>query len=166
MAYKVTDYINFGDSIMIIQDGCIKIISLEDFIKMFALGGFSICEAWLNCVDGIGSFGEPEPQPDTPPTMQDLFLNPTNRENNLLFTADDFLNKYFDEDGDAFGKVIITGGDVSGFKLNGVPIQIGMIILATDLNKITYDSKNQDASFVQDLFFDTYDVNNVKAISI
>lgn len=166
MAYKVTDYINFGDSIMIIQDGCIKIISLEDFIKMFALGGFSICEAWLNCIDGIGTFSPPEESEDTPPTMQDLFLNPTNRQNDIVFTSDDFLNKYFDEQGDAFGKIIITGGDVSGFELDGQPIQLGMVILASDLSKITYDSKNQDASFIQDLFFDTYDVNNVKAISI
>ena len=86
---------------MIIQDGCIKIISLDDFMKNFALGGFSICEAWLNCIDGIGGFGEGEGEVDRPPTMQDLFLNPQNREGNIFFTTDDFISKYFDEDGDA-----------------------------------------------------------------
>lgn len=166
MAYQHTDYINMNDYVMIFQDGCIKIILFEDFIKGISLGGFSVCQAWLNCVGGIGLFTNDNIPVDTPPTMQDLYLGLQNKEQNKKFTSDDFLSKYYDAEGDVFGKIIITGGDVSGYTLNGNIIHIGLVIPANELMNLEYDSKAQDASYTQDLFFDAYDVNNVKAESV
>lgn len=165
MAIPITDYINGDDYVMIVQDGCIKHILFEDFIKIISLGGFSICQSWLNCVGGIGVFPGEMPI-DTPPTMEDLFISLQNRQQNKAFTDDDFISKYYDAEGDAFGKIIITGGDVTGYSLNGIPLYIGMLIQVNELNNLEFDAKNQDASYTQDLFFEAYDINNVKAISI
>lgn len=165
MATPITDYINVDDYVMIIQDGCIKNIRFEDFISGISLGGFSVCQAWLNCIGGIGVFPGEEPI-DTPPTMEDLFISLQNREQNRMFTSDEFLNKYYDAEGDAFGKIIITGGDPTGYSLNGIPVYIGMLIPANELMDLEFDAKNQDASYTQDLFFEAYDINNVKAESI
>lgn len=166
MATPITDYVNINDYVMIVQDGCIKNIRFEDFIKGISLGGFSVCKAWLNCVQGIGVFPTEIPPADTPPNMEDLFISLQNREQNRMFTSDDFLDKYFDEDGDALGKIIITGGDVSGYYLNGTQVYIGQVINVDQLMNLKLDAKNQDASYTQDLFFDAYDINNVKANSI
>lgn len=166
MATPITDYVNINDYVMIFQDGCIKNIRFEDFIKGISLGGFSVCQAWLNCVGGIGEF-PPDGQPiDTPPTMEDLFISLQNREQNKKFTTDDFLDKYYDSEGNALGKIIITGGDVSGYTLSGNIVYAGMVISVNELMNLEYDSKNQDASYTQDLFFEAYDINNVKAESI
>lgn len=166
MPTPITDYINIDDYVMIVQDGCIKHIRFEDFIKGISLGGFSVCQAFLNCVGGIGNF-PPEGQPiDTPPTMEDLFISLQNREQNKTFTTDDFLNKYYDVEGNALGKIIITGGDVTGYSLNGTSVYVGMLIEVDQLLNLQLDAKNQDASYTQDLFFEAYDINNVKAESI
>lgn len=165
MGYKVTDHINMGDYVMILQDGCVKIILFEDFIKNITLGGFSVCQAWLNCVCGIGLFTTDEIPLNTPPQMQDLYITLQNRGVNA-FTSDDFLNKYYDAENDAFAKIIITGGDVSGYKLNNNILHIGMLIDANDLSNLTYEAKNQDATYTQDLFFEAYDENNIKAESV
>lgn len=165
MAVKETDYIEMNDYVMIVQDGCIKHIRYEDFISGISLGGFSVCAAWLNCIVGIGDFIDDETPVNHPPTMQDLFINLQNKGMNA-FTSDDFLSKYYDQENDAFGKIIITAGDVTGYKLNGNDIHIGMVIPADQLSQLTYQAKNQDVSYTQDLFFDAYDVNNVKAESI
>ena len=165
--YTIATDISADDYIMIIQDGCIKIISYEDFIKEVSLGGFSICEAWLNCVDGIGTFDNiTAPDADTPPTMQDLFVSMQNRQQDRMFAQNEFLTKYYDAEGDAFGKIIIVGGDVSNFKLNGVPVSVGMVIDIADIPQLEYDAKDQDAAYIQELFFEAYDINNVKATSI
>lgn len=165
MAVKETDYIEMNDYVMIVQDGCIKHIRYEDFISGISLGGFSVCAAWLNCIVGIGDFIDDETPVNHPPTMQDINLSLQNRGLNA-FTSDDFISRYYDAENDAFGKIIITGGDVTGYKLNGVDVYIGMIIQANELATLSYQSKNQDGSYIQDLFFDAYDVNNVKAESI
>ena len=164
MGYKETYYIEMDDHVMILQDGCVKIIRFEDFISGISLGGFSVCAAWLNCVSGIGDFIDDETPVNNPPTMEDLNIALQNRGVNA-FTSDSFLSKYYDEENDAFGKIIITGGDVSGYKLNGNPVTIGMMIPADQLANLTYEAKNQDGSYTQDLFFDAYDENNVKAQS-
>lgn len=166
MGYKETDYIEMNDHVMIIQGRCVKIIRYEDFIKNISLGGFSVCGAWLNCVGGIGTFTTDLVPVDTKPTMQDLYITLQNRESNKAFTSDDFIEKYYDADGDEFGKIIITGGDPNGYTLDGVPIHIGKIINANELAKLKFDSRNQDDSYTQDLFFEAYDINNVKAESI
>ena len=166
MANTYTDYVNMDDYVMIVQDGCIKRIKFEDFIKGISLGGFSVCQAWLNCVCGIGLFTTDETPIDTPPEMGDLYMNLENREQNKKYTSDDFLSKYYDAEGNPLGKIIITGGDVSGYTLNGNIIHIGQVIPTDQLMNLEYDSRNQDASYTQDLFFEAYDVNNVKAISV
>lgn len=166
MPTPTTDYVNMDDYVMIFQDGCIKNIRFEDFIKIISLGGFSVCQAWLNCIGGIGLFPSEGEPINTPPTMEDLFISLQNREQNRMFTSDEFLSKYYDAEGDAFGKIIITGGDVTGYTLSNTPVYIGMLIPANELGNLEFDSKNQDASYTQDLFFEAYDVNNVKAESI
>lgn len=161
--YTVANHIDLEDYIMIVQDGCVKILSFEDYISIVQLGGFSICEAWLKCVSGIGTFSGETPT-DTPPEMNDIFKAISNRQQDLMITSDDFLNSYYDAQGDAFGKIIIVGGDVTNFKLNGVQINIGQAISATELlSGLEYDAKNQDAGYGQELLFETYDINNVKA---
>lgn len=165
MAQPVTDYIKLDDYVMIFQDGCIKRILFSDFIKDISLGGFSVCEAWLNCVSGIGLFTTDDTPPDTPPQMSDLYI-PLDNRNDKAFASEDFLSKYYDAEGDAFGKIIITGGDVTGYTLNGNIVHIGMVIPANQLMDLDYDSRNQDASYYQDLFFEAYDINNVKAESV
>lgn len=165
--YTIAEDLHPEDYIMIIQDGCVKIISYEEFIKDISLGGFSICEAWLNCVEGIGEFDDDQSgEVDTPPTMQDLFISLNNRQQDKMFASDDFISKYYDAEGDAFGKIIITGGDVSNWTLNGQPLSVGMVIESAQLSGLEYDAKNQDAAYIQDLFFEAYDINNVKATSI
>lgn len=166
MATPVTDYVKMDDFVMIVQDRCIKHIRFEDFIKNITLGGFSVCQAWLNCVCGIGLFTDDNIPVDTPPQMEDLYVTLENRQQNKVFTTDDFLSKYYDAEGDAFGKIIITGGDITGYTLNGVNIHIGQVILANELMNLELDAKNQDASYTQDLYFEAYDVNNVKAESV
>lgn len=161
-----TDHIDLDDYVMIIQDGCIKNIRFEDFISGISLGGFSVCQAFLNCVHGIGDFPDDDVPVDTPPTMEDLYVSLENRQQNYIFTENDFLSKYYDAENDEFGKIIITGGDVSGYTLNGWPIFVGMVINANELSNLQLDAKDQDASYIQDLFFEAYDINNVKAESI
>lgn len=165
MATPITDYVNLDDYVIIFQDGCIKNIRFEDFISGISLGGFSVCQAWLNCVGGIGVFPGEVPV-NEPPTMEDLFIPLQNRQQNRMFTSDDFLSRYYDAEGDAFGKIIITGGDPTGYSLNGVSVYIGMLIPVNQLTDLKFNAKNQDASYTQDLFFEAYDINNVKAISI
>ena len=161
--FTLADHIDLEDYIMIVQDGCVKILSFEDYISVVQLGGFSICEAWLKCVSGIGVFSGETPT-DTPPEMNDIFKSIVNRQQDVMITSDDFLNAYYDAEGDSLGKIIIVGGDVSSFKLNGVPVYIGQVITATELlSGLEYDARNQDAGYGQDLFFETYDVNNVIA---
>lgn len=164
--YTTTEHISFEDYVMIIQDGCIKIISYENFIKQISLGGFSIYEAWLNSIEGIGAFSGDYTPIDTPPTMQDLFVSLSNRQQDKIFTSDDFLSKYYDAEGDSMGKIVVVGGDVNGFTLNGTPIYIGQVITVGELAGLRITARNQDAAYIQDLFFEAYDINNVKATSI
>lgn len=162
VANKITETISSDDYVVIVQDGCVKEISYQDFISGVFLGGFSICQSWLNCVEGIGEFEDPIPDEDHKPVMQNIILSINNRTQNIL-VGDDFINAYYDEDGDEFGKIIITSGDVSGFNIAGVPLYIGQVIPANQVALIEYDGKDVDSSYNQEWFFETYDVNNVKA---
>ena len=163
--FEETDHIDIEDFVMIVQNGCVKIISYEEFIKKISLGGFSIMESWLNGIDGIGLWSDGVIPIDTPPTMQDITFQLENRTQNHIIPSDDFLNKFNDVDGDLFGKIVVSHGDVSGYTYNGQPLYIGQILNREDLinGTIEYDAKNQDAAYGQEWFFETYDENNVKA---
>ncbi|MDR6548546.1 hypothetical protein J2810_004636 [Chryseobacterium rhizosphaerae] len=161
---KQTDHINYTDGVLIIQDGCIRWVSYEEFIKEISLGGFTICEAIMKCFDGLGIFEEtPEPT-DTPPTFQDVVINLTNRTQNFVITSDLFLANYYDAEGDEFAKIVITGGDLSGVTYNGSPVYQGLVITADQLVHFEYDAKNIDSGYQQMVEIDVYDENNVKAI--
>lgn len=157
---ELTDYIS------IVRDGCYRRILFSDFLKVIVLGGYSACESWLNCVEGIGDPDEGiiEIPIDTPPTMSDLFIQLNNRQQNRFFSSDEFLTKYYDAENNTFKKIIITGGDLSGYYYNEVPIYIGLVIYADELSELKYDAKNTDSSYQQELWFDAYDENNVKAV--
>lgn len=132
MAIPITDYVNMNDYVMIVQDGCIKHIRFEDFIKGISLGGFSVCEAWLNCVGGIGVFPGELPPTNTPPTMEDLFISLQNREQNRIFTTNEFLDKYYD-DGiiQGFDYQDVTQKTISIINICSVPFNIlGMDIFS------------------------------------
>lgn len=160
---KQTDHINPEDGILILQDNCIRWISYLDFVETISLGGFKICEAVLNCFDGIGYFEDYTPPEDTPPVFQDIYVNLANRTQNFVIASDLFLNNYYDAEGDAFGKVIITGGDMSNVTFNNQPIYQGLIINADELVNFQFDAKNVDTGYQQVIEIDVYDENNVKA---
>ncbi|MDY3445535.1 hypothetical protein PG616_11880 [Riemerella anatipestifer] len=162
---KLTKDISSEDFIMIVQDGCIKIISYEDFIKDISLGGFSICKSVLNCWENMGEFDDQSSQPsDTPPKFTDVITNLKNRTQGYVIPTDDFLNNYYDADGDDFSKVIITGGDLSGVKFKQQPVYIGLVISVEELGELSYDAKDIDKAYQQVIDIEVYDENNIKAI--
>ena len=165
MGYTRTDHINFNDDIMIVQDGCIKVISLENFLHDFYLGGFDICEAIKNCNEGIGGTGTIDPT-DRRPTMRNLIIPISELISEHDFSQSEFEDKYFDADGDDFGKIIIIGGNTTNFRLNGNPVYVGQSILKSELSNLKYRRTADVTSYQQELLFDTYDVNNVKAVAI
>ncbi|MGK6342831.1 hypothetical protein ACMGDK_11365 [Chryseobacterium sp. DT-3] len=159
---KITDHINFNDYVMIVQDKCIRMITYEEFIKEIVLGGFSICQAVLNCWESMGDFEDP-PVVDHPPTFEDLYISLANRTQNFVITSDLFLQNYHDQDGDEFAKIIITGGDLSGVTLNDVPIHVGQVVTADDMVNFKFSAKDIDGGYQQTIDIEVYDENNVKA---
>lgn len=153
------------DYVLVVVNGCVKRITKADFIRGISLGGFSIIELWLLGISGVGLWTTGGGTPDTPPTMGNITLSLANRVQDTVLPSDEFLDKYYDADGDAFGKIVIAGGDVSGWTYNGTPLFIGQALTADNLinGNIEYDSKSQDASYLQEWFFETYDINNVIA---
>ena len=43
----------------------------------------------------------------------------------------------------------ITGGDLTGLTLNGVPVTIGQVIPKASLNLVQYNAKFQDTAYEQ-----------------
>lgn len=160
----ITD-LGVDDHIIVIVDGCVRRITKADFIKDVYLGGFSICASWLNCVRGIGVFTGEIPTVNNPPIMGNIAVHLEGGTQDYIFPSDAFINQYYDEEGDAFGKIIIVGGDLSGYSINGNPLYIGQVLIASELSQITYDTKNTTSAYLQEWFFETYDENNIQAIS-
>ena len=156
-----TDHIGSEDYIVVIQDGCARKLPYKEFIKNVVLGGSSICEAWLDCIEGIGCVDQEVPVIDIPPTIGNLVFNIPNRKKDNKITMQDFLETYFDNDGDALARVEIAGGDTSGYTLNGSPVNIGDIFKGADI--LNYDSKNQGVASQSILYFRAYDENNIEA---
>lgn len=152
------------DGVMIIQDGCIRWISYEEFVSTISLGGFSICEAVINCYESMGEFDDYIAPIDTPPVFTDIYENLANRASDYVFTSDLFLSHYYDAEGDKFAKVIITGGDFTGITYKGQPINAGLIINADELLYLKYTAKDIDAAYSQTINIEIYDENNVQAI--
>lgn len=162
MIENKVDNIGFEDFVMIVQDGCIKLISYADFIKNISLGGFSICAAVLNCWSSMGDFEDVIIDDDTPPTFQDLFLAIENRGTEEFETVM-FLENYFDKEGDEMGYIIIKGGDFSGYKFKGQPLYQGLKILREEINQLVYNAQNIDTSYRQTVEIDVYDDKNIQA---
>lgn len=161
MIENAVENIGFNDYVMIVVNGCYKLISYEDFIKNITLGGFSICDAVLACWDDMGDFEDGEDE-NQPPTFEDIYLAINNRETQD-FNENIFLSKYSDPEGDQLGYIIILGGDLAGYTLNGNPLNLGQKILKEELSAIEYSGKNTDTSYRQGIEIDVYDINNVKA---
>lgn len=153
---------HFDDYILIVTKGCVRKILFADLIKEVVLGGNSICEAWQNCNEGIGCIDSTTPTEDTPPTMSDIVYNVPNRIKNTPIIWQDFVDEYFDNDGDQLDKIVIEGGDTSGYKLNGNPVNLGDVIRDGDV--LVYNTKEQDSAYQGVLYFRAYDHNNIEAI--
>ncbi|WP_294203155.1 hypothetical protein [uncultured Chryseobacterium sp.] len=158
-----THHVDSDDGIMIIQDGCIRWITYDEFASTISLGGFSICAAVINCFENMGYFDDYIPPIDTPPIFTDIYLNLANRTQDYVLISDLFLQHYYDADGDAFSKIIITGGDLSGITYNNQPVYLGLVINADELLNFKYDAKDMDGAYQQVLEIEVYDENNVKA---
>lgn len=159
----ISDHINIDDSIVIVQEDCIKRVSYETFNKNISLGGNTICQAVLNCWDSMGDFNSTSA--DTPPTFTDIFVGLNNRQQNYFFTADQFLTNYFDAQGDKLARVqILTGSNLIGVSFNGVATYVGQNIDISQIEHLEYDSQNLDAGYQQFVIIDVYDSNNVKAV--
>ena len=162
MSTEVTDHIEYDDLVPVLQDGCVKYVTYEEFIKNISLGGFSICRAVLNCWEDMGDFGEVVT--DTAPTFNDLYISISNRTQDYQVTKQALLNNYSDAESDVMAKIVVTGGDLSGASLNGTPLYVGQVINMTDIFSIEYDAKDTDAAYQQAIEIEVYDENNIKAV--
>ena len=161
----ITDHVNTDDYVMIVQDGCIRMVTYEEFIKNISLSGFSICAAVLACWEDIGDFPtDPITPEDTPPTFEDLYISLANRTQNFVIAENLFLQNYYDAEGHEFRKVIIKGGDLSGVTFMGQPVYPGLIIMADELVDFKFNAKDQNPAYQQMIDIEVYDENNVKAI--
>lgn len=153
-----TSEIGLDDYILVMKDGCFSKIRFGDL----NFNNTSICESFLECVDGIGCVDSEVPVEDTPPTIADLVYNiPSGKSGNKI-TMQDFRDVYFDVDGDNLDRVQIVGGDTNGYTLNGNPVNVGDLMNGDDI--LEYDAKIQDAAYQGVLFFKAYDENNIEAV--
>lgn len=150
--------IGIDDYVMILKDGCYAKVRFGDIV----FGNRSVCEAFLNCVEGIGCIDNDAPVVDTPPTMEDLIFNIPNRKSATKITMQDFINAYYDNENNLLDRVEIAGGDTNGYTLNGNLVNIGDVIKGTDI--LEYNAKNQDVAYQGVLFFKAYDENNIEAV--
>ena len=158
-----TDYISADDFVLITQGDCIRRVSYEEFIKNISLGGFSICQAVMNCWQSMGDFSE-DIETDTPPVFSDLYIQVGNRMQDRFFTNDEFASKYYDAEGDKMARVEIVGGNLEGISWNGAPVFVGQVIGVDNLHLLEYDAKDVDEAYQQYIEIEVYDENNIKAV--
>lgn len=151
------------DYISVMVDGCIKLISKKDFLNGVLFFGDGFCEAVNHCNNGIGIFTPSIPPRFVKAKMNDVNLLFQNREERAMLLSD-FINNYTKNDAGELEKIIITGGDLSNFKFNNQPINIGLAINKNDIHKLKYKGHNVDVAYGQILTFDAYDINNKKAL--
>ena len=158
------DHLDLDDFVLVVVDGCVRRISKADFINGIIFGGYSPCEAWLGCVEEIGTIPGTIPQPvDNKPKMGNVIVALDHGVQDYQVSETQFTSQFTDVEGDKLEKIIISHGDFSGFTLNGAPIYAGQVITRSELNDIEYDTKNTINSYNQKWYFETYDQNNVKA---
>jgi len=145
----IAEELTMEDYVLVVVDGCVHRISYEDFIKNITLGGFDLCAAVQNCIEGIGVFPDsPEPE-DEPPHMDDILLFLPNRTEDYFFSEEQFEESYTDPEGDELSKIRIVGGELEGFSFEGLPLYVGQEIDKADLSKIEYDAQDTDEAYQQ-----------------
>lgn len=83
-----------------------------------------------------------------PIARNDIRLNVPNK-GLISLSENNFNQVYFDAEGDPYTAVRITGGDLTGLTLNGVPVTTGQVIPKASLNLVQYNAKFQDAAYEQ-----------------
>ena len=156
--------LELDDYIVILKDDCFQRITVEEFLKLFQ-GGIDVCASIEACNSGIGVFEDDvvNPEPHLP-TMQDIYVSLSNRDGTKIFTSQEFLDNYYDADGDTWEKIILTSGDFAGVTFNGQPVYVGLVIYANQITQFKYDTKNVDYSYRQTIGFKLYNDKNEEAI--
>ena len=156
--------LQLDDYIVILKDDCFQRITVQEFLKMFQ-GGIDVCASIEACNEGIGVFEDDEEVPETNlPTMGDIYISLSNRASTKVFTSQEFLNNYYDADGDEWQKIILTSGDFTGVTFNGQPVYVGLVIYANQISQFKYNTKNVDYSYRQTIGFKLYNDKNEEAI--
>ena len=57
-----------------------------------------------------------------------------------VFTSQQFLDNYYDADGDTWERIVLTSGDFTGVTFNGEPVYVGLVIYANEISEFKYDT--------------------------
>ena len=158
------DNLSLDSGILIIQDDCFKYVTVAEFLKLFAGGSGSICDLLQACNEGIGEWDSYNPEKPNLPTMKDIYVSLSNRQETYVFTSQQFLDTYYDEDGDTWERIVLTSGDFTGVTFNGEPVYVGLVIYANEISKFKYDTRNVDFSYNQNIGFKLYNDKNEEAV--
>ena len=159
------DNLSLDSGILIIQDDCFKYVTVAEFLKLFAgSGSGSICDLFQACNEGIGEWDSYNPEEPNLPTMKDIYVSLSNRQETYVFTSQQFLDKYFDADGDTWERIVLTSGDFTGVTFNGEPVYVGLEIYANEISEFKYDTRNVDFSYNQNIGFKLYNDKNEEAV--
>ena len=189
---SIVDNMSHEDYVMIVQDGCIKMISKEDYLGIIIRDKSFICSVidynmsdmgcfpeYMEEDSGMGCFGNicdntpkpnvpsvPRPKPtNKPPKFENLIYEIENRKQGFVIPKIDFDNHYTDEDSNSrLSKVMIVGGNTERFYFKGKPIKLGLVINRDDLGEITYDARDTDDFYEQALDIVVYTDKNIRAI--
>jgi hypothetical protein len=125
------DNLSLDSGILIIQDDCFKYVTVAEFLKLFAesgggsgSGSGSICDLFQACNEGIGEWDSYDPEEPNLPTMEDIYVSLSNRQETYVFTSQQFLDNYYDEDGDTWERIVLTSGDFTGVTFKGEPVYV------------------------------------------
>ena len=165
------DNLSLDSGIVIIQDDCFKYVTVAEFLKLFAesgggsgSGSGSICDLFQACNEGIGEWDSYDPEEPNLPTMEDIYVSLSNRQETYVFTSQQFLDSYYDEDGDTWERIVLTSGDFTGVTFNGEPVYVGLVIYANEISQFKYDTRNVDFSYNQNIGFKLYNDKNEESV--
>ena len=149
---------------LVVQDGCMKKMGLLDLIKGIESNVISVCDMIDKCINGIGDIVITNPNTtDKPPVMQDLTMLVPNRAVDVMFDKQQFLPFFYDENGDVFTKIKITGGNVVGLKLYGLQVVVGQIISLAEIANMSYNARDVDSQYEQVILFVGIDQKGVES---